>query len=140
MSLPRDPEKTRAWQRRSKPIRRQSPKRQAEKPQRDQVTAETLERDGHRCVLDWLGNCNGRLIAHEVVKRSAKAGTHLDTRFTATLCWFHNGWIEGLTSIDQQCLGVMVPGPIFEQLGQAALDEATRIRALRRRALPFWED
>lgn len=134
-----DPAKVREWQNsRAKPIAQRSPKRIAEKPVRDDVVAATLERDGHRCCLSWRGGCRGPLIANEVLKRSAKAGAHLDARLTCTLCVFHNSWIETLPSEQQQDLGVMVPRRVFDRHGPRALDEARRIRGMCRPVVPFW--
>lgn len=80
-----------------KPIKPQSAKRRAEQGPRRDVVADVLARDGYRCVPAQRGapgDCMGGLSAHEVVKRSQRAGAHLDADNCVACCAGHNTWIE----------------------------------------------
>lgn len=134
-----DPAKTREWQDRSRrALPQESERTKQEKPQRRAAVAVARARDGDHCALERRGDCSGILVGHEVVKRSALRGSHLDDRFIVHLCWFHNGWLETIPTVDQEVLGLTVPRAIYDQHGQAALDEAARIRSLSRPTMPFW--
>lgn len=94
--LTADPDKTRAWQRRSrKALPAESARRIRERPLRRRIVADARERDGgcvgqarvpgHRC---W-----GPLVGHEITPRSLRPGGHLVLDNVVTVCWALNSWI-----------------------------------------------
>lgn len=97
--LQADPDKTRAWERRSRQaLPRESPRRIAERAERKAVRAEVLARDGHECQakglpVDVVGACFGPLEVDEIVSR-ARGGDYLNADHCQALCRFHNGWKE----------------------------------------------
>lgn len=96
--LQADPEKTRAWQRRSKPLPVESAKRKAQKPIRRAVRAEVLHRD-KTCQARGLvhGRCRHPegedLDVHEIVPRGRWALGYLDPDNCIAVCRFHHEWI-----------------------------------------------
>lgn len=96
-----DPEKVRAWQRRSrKPIPQVSARRLAERPEREAVRVEVLRRDGGcrgrgilpgRCGSPWRGR--PPLEVHEVVSRGRWASGYLVAANCLTLCQVHHDWV-----------------------------------------------
>ena len=123
---------------RKKPLARESKQRKAKKAARkaagDKATI------GHICVLWRLGNCQGRVVPHELVKQSAMRDARLVERNVVAVCWFHNSWIED-HPYDAQHYGVCIPRWVYDMHGEAAFDEADRLRALvtfGQMGEPFW--
>ena len=89
---------------------------------------------------DRLGNCQGRVVPHELVKQSAMRDARLVERNVVAVCWFHNSWIED-HPYDAQHYGVCIPRWVYDMHGEAAFDEADRLRALvtfGQMGEPFW--
>jgi hypothetical protein len=94
-----DPDKTRAWQRRSrKPLAAKSAKRAAKRPAEREVTEIVYGRDGG-CVLrsmprlgDEVPLCGGPLTPHHLSKQSKGYDWSEDN--LVALCSTHNGWVE----------------------------------------------
>ena len=89
-------EKARAWRRRSrKPLPALSTRRRQEKPQRDAVRAQVLERDGGCTAARLVPHvaCGGPLDCHEVIPRSAWAAGYLVESNTRMVCRRHHSWI-----------------------------------------------
>lgn len=84
-------------QARSKGLRYQSPKRAAEKPERDAVREHVLNRD-RRCIpadRGMPGACQvygGRdpLEVHEIAARGTHPGSHLDPDLCVAACPYHH--------------------------------------------------
>ena len=113
--LAADPDKTRAWQDRSRrrlPAR--SKKRIAEAPTRAAVRAEVLDRDrGCRARGIAPGPCAARpgrapLEVHEVVSRARRPGGHLDPENCLALCPGHHDWVTEHPT-DAEALGLSAP-------------------------------
>ena len=87
-----DPQRRLAWLRASrKPLPPVSPRRKAERPQRDAVRAAVLERDGG-CQAAHLFDtpCVAPFDTHEVVRRSAWSGGYLVEPNCILLCRRHH--------------------------------------------------
>lgn len=105
--LEADPEKTRAWQDRSrkraaekarskpkKALPRESSKRKSERGERSRIVAEVRARG---CVARELVPeipCGGVIDGHEIVPRSLYPGGHLDRSNVVGVCRIHHGWID----------------------------------------------
>lgn len=91
-----DPDKLRAWQRRSRrPLPSQSRRRREERDEREDVREEVLDRAGYRCEADELVpevTCSGRLDVDEVIPRGVNPGGHLDPDNCQVLCRAHHDW------------------------------------------------
>lgn len=109
-SLRSNPEKTRAWQRKSrKPLPTESARRKRLKPKRRVARETVMERDNMACQLrvyalrvdlDYVvglsaGQCFGEVTAHEILPRGR--AMHVDETLTdiagiVCLCARHNTW------------------------------------------------
>lgn len=92
MTLTRDPEKARAWRKRSKRIKRMSAKRASNASERLHVRGVVFARDGWRCRMAHIGGCSGFLTPHHVLKAS-QGGAYTEDNLV-TLCAHHNCLIE----------------------------------------------
>lgn len=91
--LPGDPEKRRAFVNQRSELAAESPKRKAERPERERVRKETRERVAHRCAGAELWpevECWGSIDVDEKVSRGVRPGAHLDDRLTQALCRGHH--------------------------------------------------
>lgn len=97
MTLQRSPLKRRSWwnPKRSKPLARQSTKRQGERAARGDVIEAVLLRDGRGCSARLVlpHECAGPLDAHEVIPRSAWPGGHLVASNVRLLCRKAHDWV-----------------------------------------------
>ena len=85
-----DPEKVRAWRRRtSAPLPAESSRRRAERPVRADIREACFARDRHRCQAAELapGCRHDRLECDEIQGRGRRPGSHLVLDETQTLCW-----------------------------------------------------
>lgn len=123
-----NPDKTRAWQQRSRENQRLDPDERA-------VREAVFASDGHRCRLrDLVGEpfdiagrivevppCAGVLTYQHRRKASAQGAYNVANG--ATLCWFHNGWVEtepDAAKLADPYLVVRDGDPEWEQLGRRA--------------------
>lgn len=125
---------------RRKPIAKESKKRKAERAQRKALNERTKVKFG-LCLMYHFGGCFGPLTTHEVLKRSAKSGSHLDDQFAVLLCAGHNGWVED-HPLEAQRLGYSMPRWVWDQHGTMALNELARLRGWHLHhqgpRWPFW--
>ena len=124
---------------RKKPLQRESSRRRAQRAARQQAGAAAVQASG-ACQLYRLGGCGGGLVPHELVKQSALRDARLVERNVVAVCWFHNSWIED-HPYDAQHYGVCIPRWVYDMHGEAAFDEADRLRALvtfGQMGEPFW--
>lgn len=134
-----------------RPLNSESPKRRAERPIRQEVRLNVIQRDQgcafHQMLAAATGvpaGCSGRVEVHEVTKRSRRPGSHLDEECCVALCSEANAWVENWPDA-AEVLGLSIPGwPALDV--DRALDEAWRIRARWVRvpglawAVPTWRD
>lgn len=115
-----------------------SRRRRAEAPDRDAVRDATIARQGGVCALAWHSRCRGRdgrlwrrgdrLEVHEVVRRGARPGAHLDERLTLALCARHHDLDTRLPVAES--LGIRAPGWAVERYGvDAVAEDLAAIRA-----------
>ena len=123
---------------RRKPLARESAKRRAQRQAR-KAAGEEATRIGV-CTLFRLGGCSPGVVPHELVKQSAMRNARLVEGNVIALCSVHNSWVED-NPIEAQHFGVSIPRWVFDMHGQAAFDEAARLRSLvmmRLHGEPFW--
>lgn len=133
------PLKRNAPLRRTGRLKPQSDRRRDERDERAAVAAAAAVRDGH-CALSGLGDCWGPSDAHELVRRSALPGSHLDPRMVIRLCRHHHA-IDDDDPRRAEQLGIRVPGWAWIQYGERALDDARRLREIANAGgsdLPSW--
>lgn len=116
-------------------MRKVSKGRRSEGPERERVVEKALATYGF-CLARHLGGCNGKVVGHELVKRSATRKAHLNQSLVVTVCWFHNGWVED-NPHEAQRQGLSIPGWAWRKDGEATLEEAARLRIEGTRD-PYW--
>lgn len=112
----RDPDKARAWQRRSKRINPVSKKRRATCARRHRVVQAVFERDGG-CVMrvggpKWTRDapeCRGWWDGHEPLRRS-QGGDPLDPDQVLTLCRAHHDYVHAHVAWAKSVGLLVVPG------------------------------
>ncbi|MFW6030981.1 MAG: hypothetical protein ACOC9T_00190 [Myxococcota bacterium] len=93
--MKRDPEKLRAWLRRSKRLVPKSTRRSAQDEERRALVRRLL-RERPYCEVAWAGAeapCFGPLTVHEVFTR-ARGGSILDEDNCRVVCAEHNRWLS----------------------------------------------
>ena len=130
------------------PLRAESDKRRRERPIRQNVRLDVVQRD-RGCAFHTMsaiaggpGDCTGQVEVHEVTKRSRRPGSHLDTEHCIALCSWPNQWIKD-NPAGAEAIGLAIPSwPSLDV--DDALSEAWRIRSHRSRllrmawSLPSW--
>lgn len=123
----------------TKPIRKVSKKRAAERPQRLAIVEEVMSKVAV-CCLAPLGDCWGPSDPHEIVRRSASPGSHLKKELVVRICRKHHQIDDDDPEL-AQTLGIRIPGWAYRMYGNEAVAEAQRLRQqlwLGQRGEPFW--
>lgn len=111
---------------------------------RQAVRAAVEARDGASCALAGRSRCwhpyDEPLDLHEVARRGTNPGSHLDPACCILLCRRHHDWDLFLDYAET--VGIRVRSTAYARHGQAALDEAARLREQARLgnppSAPFW--
>ena len=105
-----------------RPVKRESDKRQAERPLRDAVREETLRRAGYRCELAdvvpevkcWHPDGRFALDVDEKAGRGVAPGSHLDVTITQAVCRAHHDWKQ-INRDEAEKRGVRMSGAEYER-------------------------
>lgn len=85
-----------------KPLKPESDKRKAERPERQRVREITISRAFYGCELRdrvpdvkcWHPDGPNKLDVHEIEARGTSPGSHLDEDNTIAVCRSHHDWID----------------------------------------------
>lgn len=83
-----------------RPLRPVSPRRLAERDERRALVDRVKARDRHcqGAAFGMMHRCQGELVVHEVIPRSAWRAGYLVDDNCLLVCWWLNGWIEDHTA------------------------------------------